>query len=79
MNFSATDSCVVYLNDYQYGCVKREVEAIQERTNSIFSRYDATQFVMDVAEAGGIYYGARSSISSAQQFVSKMRTYSAHR
>lgn len=79
MNFSATDSCVVYLNDYQYGCVKREVESVRESSSSIFSRTDATSFVMDVAEAGGIYYGARSSISSSQQFISTMRTYSAHR
>lgn len=76
---SSVDSCVVYLNDYQYRCIQQKVESLQQVSRSFFSRYDGTEFMIDVAEAGGIYYGQSTSFSSSMQFVRELKSYSEHR
>ena len=37
------------------------------------------EFMIDVAEAGGIYYGQSTSFSSSMQFVRELKSYSEHR
>lgn len=72
----ATDSCTVFLTKYQLENVYQTVDdLIDSPPNYYVGYYDCTSFVMDIADAAGVYYGNRIFIQTPMGFIQQMKQY----
>lgn len=72
----ATDSCTVYLTQYQLENVYQTIDdLIDSPPNYYVGYYDCTSFVMDIADAAGVYYGNRLFIQTPMGFIQQMKQY----
>ncbi|MCQ2351449.1 MAG: hypothetical protein MJ003_05685 [Paludibacteraceae bacterium] len=72
----ATDSCVIYLTNHQMIKALKKVQELTQNTPKYYiGHYDCTSFVMDVADAAGIYYGNRLLIQWPMSFLRSMKKY----
>lgn len=72
----ATDSCTVYLTQYQLGNVYQTITDLMDSPpNYYLGYYDCTSFVMDIADAAGVYYGNRLFIQTPMGFIQQMKQY----
>lgn len=72
----ATDSCTVYLTQYQLENVYQTIDdLIDSPPNYYVGYYDCTSFVMDIADAAGVYYGNRIFIQTPMGFIQQMKQY----
>ena len=72
----ATDSCTVYLTQYQLENVYQTVDDLMDSPpNYYVGYYDCTSFVMDIADAAGVYYGNRIFIQTPMGFIHQMKQY----
>lgn len=76
----ATDSCVVYLTDTQLKNVRTLLQSRMLHTPPYrLAKNDCTSFVMDVADAAGIYYGYRRLIQTPERFMRQLKKYNDYR
>lgn len=70
----AQDSCVVYITNTQLNNVHYMLEALMSNTPRYhIGYYDCTSFVMDIADAAGIYYGNRLFIQTPMGFIQELK------
>ena len=72
----ATDSCTVFLTKYQLENVYQTIDDLMDSPpNYYIGYYDCTSFVMDIADAAGVYYGNRIFIQTPMGFIHQMKQY----
>lgn len=70
----AQDSCIVYITNTQLNNVYDKVNALMNNTPRYHvTYYDCTSFVMDLADAAGIYYGNRLFIQTPMGFLQELK------
>lgn len=70
----AQDSCIVYITNTQLNNVYDKVNALINNTPRYhITYYDCTSFVMDIADAAGIYYGNRLFIQTPMGFMQEIK------
>lgn len=70
----AQDSCIVYITNTQLNNVYNKVNALMNNTPRYHvTYYDCTSFVMDIADAAGIYYGNRLFIQTPMGFMQELK------
>ena len=70
----AQDSCIVYITNTQLNNVYAKVNALKSNTPRYHvTYYDCTSFVMDIADAAGIYYGNRIFIQTPMYFMQELK------
>lgn len=72
----ATDSCVIYITGEQLESVKAKFREFQKKIPYyFFGNSDCTSFVMNLADAAGIYYGNRLEIQTPIYFMEQLKKY----
>lgn len=72
----ATDSCSVYITDYQLDDVLETLDMLLSSPPSYtIGWYDCTSFAMDIADAAGVYYGLRWRIQTPIRFMEQLKKY----
>lgn len=75
----ATDSCIIYVADQQLLQAQNKLEELKVLTPDYnLGFYDCTSFVMDIADAAGIYYGIRSLVFTPTGFIEKLKRYNTY-
>jgi len=73
---TATDSCAVYVTDAQLKNVQDMIRYYMIFTPEYkLGRNDCTSFVMDIADAAGVYYGSRFDIQWPMYFIERLKKY----
>ena len=72
----ATDSCSVYITDYQLNEVYETLDVLLlSPPRYTIGWYDCTSFAMDIADAAGVYYGSRWLIQTPIGFMEQLKKY----
>lgn len=70
----AQDSCVVWITNLQLNSVYDKVNQLLSNTPRYhIGNYDCTSFVMDIADAAGIYYGYRMPWRTPMGFIKELK------
>lgn len=70
----AQDSCVVWVTNSQLNSVYDKVNQLLSNTPRYhIGNYDCTSFVMDIADAAGIYYGYRMPWRTPMGFIKELK------
>lgn len=72
----ATDSCRIKVSNE---AIKKMTEKIRQLQHNVpkysIGHYDCTSFVMDIADVGGIHYGARIAIQTPVGFMQELKKH----
>ena len=72
----ATDSCRIKVSEESIKAMKKKLRCLQQNVPRYkIGRSDCTSFVMDIADAGGIHYGARITIQTPVGFMQELKKH----
>lgn len=72
----ATDSCRIKVSDEAQKAMIKKLQQLQANIPKYrIGRYDCTSFVMDMADAGDIHYGSRTTIKTPVGFMEELKKH----
>lgn len=74
--FCTIDSCRIKVSEEAQKAMIKKLRQLQGNVPKYrIGRYDCTSFVMDIADAAGIRYGARITIQTPVGFMQELKKY----